>query len=156
VDTEAGLEWIDVARRLVEPKNYWLHTTGPTGSPNATPVWGVTVDGVLYLYTARSTVKARNLQRDPRVVIHLESGADVVIVHGRLVDRGRPSEHQAVIEAFDQKYGQPDEQPFVPSADPAFDVLYSLAPQRALLWSLPDTEASTRRWSAPGGHPTES
>ena len=39
--------------------------------------------------------------------------------------------------------------PFLPSSDPAFDVLYSLEPGRALLWSLPDTEASTRRWRSP-------
>lgn len=144
----AALEWTEIASRLADAKNYWLHTTSLTGAPNAVPVWGVTVEDVLYFYTERTTIKARNLAHDSRVVIHLESGADVVIVHGQLVDRGRPSSHPVVVEAFDVKYHLPDERPFVPSSDPAFDVLYSLLPRRALTWSLPDTEASTRRWTA--------
>jgi hypothetical protein len=106
------------------------------------------VDEVLYFYTSRSTVKARNLRGDSRVVIHLESGADVVIVHGQAVDLGRPAQHPGVVSEFDRKYDQPAELPIVPSADPTFDVLYSLVPARALLWTLPDTEASTRRWTA--------
>jgi hypothetical protein len=144
-----GVEWTEVVRRLADAKIFWLHTTGPNGAPDAAPVWGVTVEDILYLYSERSTVKARNLERDPRVVIHLESGTDVVIVHGRLVDQGRPTDHPVVVEAFDLKYYESAEKPFVPSSDPAFDVLYSLEPRRALMWSLPDTEASTRRWRSP-------
>jgi hypothetical protein len=143
------LAWSYVATRLAGPRHYWVHTTNPSGAPDASPVWGVVVDEVLYVYTTRRTVKARNLAGDERVVVHLESGADVVIVHGRAVDVGRPQEHPAVLAAFDRKYDHPDDLPFLPSADPVFDVLYAVAPQRALLWSLPDTEASTRRWSAP-------
>jgi hypothetical protein len=144
----ATVEWSEVAGRLAAARHYWLHTTSPTGAPDASPVWGVVVDEVLYFYTARSTVKARNLRVDPRVVVHLENGADVVIVHGRVEDLGRPMPHRALVAAFGRKYDQPDEVPFLPSSDPTFDVLYSLVPARALLWLLPDTEASTRRWSA--------
>jgi hypothetical protein len=52
-----------------------------------------------------------------------------------------------VLAAFDEKYLYPDERPFLPSSDPAFDGLYSLQSRRVLVGSLPDTEASTRRWS---------
>jgi hypothetical protein len=140
--------WTDVAARLAGPRHYWLHTTNPSGGPDASPVWGVLLDEVMYVYSERSTVKAKNLRRDPRVVVHLESGSDVVIVHGRLADLGRPDAIPAVVAAFDQKYDRGEEVPFLPSSDPAFDVLYALQPRRALLWSLPDTEASTRRWRA--------
>jgi hypothetical protein len=146
-----SVNWSEVVERLAPAKNYWLHTTNPAGAPDATPVWGVTVDDVWYFYTARSTVKARNIEHDPKAVVHLESGADVVIVHGRLVDLGQPTDHAAVVDAFDQKYDRPDERPFLPSSDLAFNVLYSLEPRRALLWCLPDTEASTRRWTRAGG-----
>lgn len=148
-----NVEWIDIVARLADAKNYWLHTTSPTGAPDAAPVWGVTLDDILYVYSERSTVKARNLARDPRVVIQLESGSDVVIVHGRLADLGPPEVLKAVVEAFDRKYCQPAERPFLPSSDPAFDVLYSLEPRRALMWSLPDTEGSTRRWRSDQGTP---
>ena len=144
------VEWREILVRFANVKNYWLHTTKPNGAPDATPVWAVTVADTCYFYTERSSVKARNLERDPRVVVHLESGADVVIVHGRMVDLGHPTHHPAVLRAFEQKYDQPEERPFLPSSDPAFDVLYSLAPRRALTWSLPDTEASTRRWTVAG------
>jgi hypothetical protein len=145
----APLTWSDIAGRLAAERIYWLHTTAATGGPEASPVWGVTVDSDLYLYTARTTLKARNLSRDPRALVHLESGADVVIVHGRVADLGHPQASPAVVDAFDAKYDRPDEQQFVPSNDPSFDVLYRFEPQRALLWTLPDTEASTRRWAAP-------
>ena len=140
------LTWAEVARRLSGARNYWLHTTGEAGSPDATPIWGVTIDEVLYHYTESRTRKARNLERDPRVVIHLESASDVLIVHGRLKPLGDPSDHPEVVRAFERKYDRPEEIPYLPSSDPAFDVLYALEPARAITWHLPDTEASTRRW----------
>ena len=42
----------------------------------------------LYLYSERRTVKARNLAADPRLVLHLESAEDVVIVRGTAEDLG--------------------------------------------------------------------
>lgn len=145
----ALLTWEEVARRLAPARNYWLHTTSPAGEPQVTPVWGALVDGHLYHYSLRRTIKARNLRRDPRVAVHLESGADVVIVYGTLADVGRPMEADDVVLAFARKYDQPQEQPFLPGANPDFDVLYRFLPARALVWALPDSEASMRRWVAP-------
>jgi nitroimidazol reductase NimA-like FMN-containing flavoprotein (pyridoxamine 5'-phosphate oxidase superfamily) len=143
-----GLQWKEVADRLAEARVYWVHTTGPGGTPNATPVWGVELREVLYFYTHSGTVKARNLEQNPSVVVHLESGSDVVLVHGRFLYMGHPSQHPDVVEVFEKKYDRPEERAFLPSSDPMFDVLYSLEPRRALTWTLPDSEASTRRWSA--------
>jgi hypothetical protein len=144
------LTWPEIASRLSAPRIYWLHTTSPSGAPQATPVWGVVVHDSLYFYTERSTVKARNLARDQRVLVHLESGADVVIVHGRLVDLGRPADTPGVVDAFDAKYDEAWEKPFLPANQPAFDVLYVLEPARAALWTLPDSTASMRRWAGGG------
>jgi hypothetical protein len=88
------------------------------------------------------------LLKDPRVVVHLESASEVVIVHGRLNHVGHPREHRDVVIAFEVKYDQPDDVPYLPSSDPAFDVLYALEPDHAITWSLPDTERSTRRWAS--------
>jgi hypothetical protein len=154
--TLPSLSWSEVASCLEPARHYWLHTTNHrSGAPDASPVWGVVVDGVLYLYTGRVTVKARNVAGDPRALVHLESGADVVIVHGELEDLGSPSGSRAVVAAFAAKYRAAEEQPFLPSSDPGyFDVLYRLRPLRASRWSLPDTEASTRRWVAGLGSAT--
>jgi nitroimidazol reductase NimA-like FMN-containing flavoprotein (pyridoxamine 5'-phosphate oxidase superfamily) len=143
-----GLEWKEVADRLAAANVYWVHTTGPTGAPNATPVWGADLQGVFYFYTHSGTVKARNLDKNPLVAVHLESGSDVVIVHGRFIYLGHPAQHPDIVERFGKKYDGPEERPFLPSSDPHFDVLYSLEPRRALTWTLPDTEASTRTWNA--------
>ncbi len=141
------LTWEEVADRLAPARNYWLHTTDPAGGPQVTPVWGAVVDNRLYHYTLRRTAKARNLRHNPRVALHLESGADVVIVYGTLADVGRPVPTSDVVQAFALKYDRPHEQPFLPGVNPVFDVLYRLIPGRALVWSLPDSEASMRRWA---------
>ena len=80
--SDNAVSWPEVAARLAAARNYWLCTTTPSGAPHAAPVWGVVTGQVLYLYRERRTVKARNLTADPRVVVHLESGEDVVIVRG--------------------------------------------------------------------------
>jgi PPOX class probable F420-dependent enzyme len=141
------LTWSDVSARLEVEKVYWLHTTGPDGAPNASPVWGASVAETLYVYSRTATVKARNLSLNPRVALHLESGTEVLIVHGELEHRGHPRQRPEVLNAFGAKYHEPDEVAFLPSEDPAFDVLYALEPRWAITWSLPDTAASTRRWA---------
>lgn len=144
----AGLEWKEVVDRFAAARVYWVHTTGASGSPNASPVWGVELQGVLYFYTHSGTVKARNLEKNPLVVVHLESGEDVLIVHGRFLYLGHPGQHPDVLELFDKKYDGQDERRFLPSSDASFDILYCLEPDRAIAWTLPDTEASSRRWSS--------
>jgi general stress protein 26 len=143
-----ALTWREIADRLTGPRLYWLHTTKPDGAPHAAPMWGVVLDQRFYLYTERSSVKARNVQRDPRVLVHLEDGGDVLMVYGVLTDLGPPGRASAVVDAFDAKYDEAWERPFLPRQDPAFDVLYVLDPDRAITWTLPDSAASTRRWTA--------
>ena len=140
------MTWAEVEARLTPAPIYWLHTTGPSGQPHAAPVWGVVVGGDLYFYSERTTIKARNVERNPRALVHLESGADVLIVHGVLSDLGRPQVLPGVVEALAEKYDRPEEQPFLPSSDPGFDVMYRFHAGRALAWALPDSEASLRRW----------
>ena len=142
-----ALHWVDVAARLAPSRIYWLGTTAPNGSPHATPVWGAVVDATLYVYTERSTAKAKNLARDPRAVLHLESGDDVVIVHGALEDVGDPSVAPEVVDALALKYDRPEDQRYLPSSDDDFDVLYRFHPRRALLWRSDDFEGSQRRWA---------
>jgi hypothetical protein len=104
--TDGSMTWTEVAGRLAAARSYWLGSTTPSGAPHAAPVWGAVTGETLYLYSERSTVKARNLAADPRVVIHLESAEDVLIArhrggpriagHGSLGGRGARGEvHQA-------------------------------------------------------------
>jgi hypothetical protein len=140
--------WSEVAERLAASRGYWLHTTGPDGAPHAAPVWGAVVDEVLHLYSERSTVKARNVAADPRVVVHLPDPDDCLIVHGDLVDLGRPQEHPAVVAALDAAYPDSLGRGFLPSDNSDFDVLWALRPGRALIWRLADWDGSQAYWLA--------
>jgi hypothetical protein len=119
----------------------------PTGAPHATPVWGVVTGGTLHLYSERRTVKARNLAADPRVVVHLESGENVVIVTGTAEDLGTPAQVPDVVAALAAKYTGGGDRQYLPDADPAFDVVYALRPQSAMIWHLADYEGSRSHWT---------
>ena len=118
----------------------------PSGAPHAAPVWGVVNGDTLYLYSERRTVKARNLAADPRVVVHLESGEDVVIVRGTAEDLGSPAGVPEVVAALSAKYTGEGDQQYLPDADPAFDVVYAIRPQSAMTWRLANYDDSQRRW----------
>ena len=142
------LSFPEVAACLAAARNYWLCTTMPSGAPHAAPVRGVVADGTLYLYSERRTVKARNLAADPRVVVHLESGHNVVIVRGAAEDLGPPAQRPEVVAAPVAKYTGDGDQQYLPNADPDFDVLYALRPQSAMMWRLADYDCSQRRWTS--------
>lgn len=141
------MDWPEVAARLAASRNYWLGTTSPSGAPHAAPVWGVVTSQTLYLYSERSTVKARNIAADPRVVVHLESGDDVVIVRGIAEDLGGPADMAEVVAALAAKYTAPGDRQYLPDADPDFDVVYAVRPRSAMAWRLADYDGSQRRWT---------
>ena len=76
------LEWRDVEARLRDAHTYWLATTRPDGRPHTTPLWGVWVDGALYVSGFPAATWARNLAANPACSAHLESGKEVVILEG--------------------------------------------------------------------------
>jgi hypothetical protein len=140
------LSWSQVAARLAAARSYWLCSTTPSGAPHAAPVWGVVLNDTLHLYTERRTVKARNIAADPRVVVHLESAEDVLIVRGTAEDLGTPAQVPEVVAALSAKYPGAEDRQYLPAADPAFDVVYAIRPQSARMWRLPDFEGSQRGW----------
>jgi PPOX class probable F420-dependent enzyme len=146
--SDHDLAWPEVAVRLAAARNYWMCTSMPSGAPHAAPVWGVVTGGTLYLYSERRTVKARNLAADPRVVVHLESGEDVVIVRGTAEDVGTPGQVPEVVASLSAKYTGEEDRQYLPDADPAFDVVYAIRPRSAMIWRLADYEGSQRRWTS--------
>lgn len=103
---EGLIEWSWVAERLSSERNYWVATVTPGGAPMARPVWGVFVDGTICFGGGPRTKWSRNLERDPRVSLHLESGTEVVIAEGRagrLTDPADPR-LRAIDDAYEAKY----------------------------------------------------
>lgn len=138
--TEGTVPWDHAARRLTEARNYWVATTGPGGRPHAAPVWGLWLDGAFYFGTDPASRKGRNLARNPEVVVHLESGDDVVILEGR----ARPVTDRGLLErfagAYEAKYG------FRPEVDPAAPDVYAVRPRTAFAWREQDFPRSATRW----------
>jgi hypothetical protein len=133
------IPWSVVVERLEQAENYWLATTRPDGRPHTTPIWGAWLDGVFYfdgIYTARW---ARNLSANPAAVVHLESGSDVVILEGQVVDaHPEPALAERILAAFAGKYTGPLPQPSggIYSIRPTTIRAWSRFPHDATVWKL--------------------
>ena len=132
-EAEGMLPWSWADERLAASRNYWVVTAGADGEPAAAPVWGVWADSAVYFGTDPNSGKGRNLARDPRVVVHLESGDEVVILHGEAevveVD-------DSVLDAYEAKYGY----------RPPGKRLFRLRPRRALAWLEADYPKTATRF----------
>lgn len=134
--------WSWAEGELERSRNYWLSTAGPNGRPHAAPVWGVWLDGALYFGTDRASRKGRNLAARPRLVAHLESGDNVVILEGDVVEVTDTTELERASAAYAAKYdGTP-----LPTKVEEGVVVYALRPQVALGWREQDFPSSATRW----------
>jgi general stress protein 26 len=133
-DSDEGmLDWSWAEQRLATSRNYWIVTADEDGAPAAAPVWGVWVDGAVYFGTNPRSQKGRNLARDPRVLVHLESGDEVVILHGEV----ELSEVAAtILDAYEAKYDY----------RPPGKSLFRLQPRRALAWLEKDFPNTATRF----------
>jgi len=128
-------------KRLEKSKSYWICTTRPDGRPHSVPVWGLWLDSTLYFGTGRTTRKAKNLQRNSAVSIHLESGDDVVILEGAAaeVDLAQKPLLKKVDVASRAKYKMP--LMVMPES-----VIYSVRPRVVLTWTEKDFPNNATRW----------
>jgi pyridoxine/pyridoxamine 5'-phosphate oxidase len=120
------LDWSWAADRPEAAHNYWLCTSSAAAVPHARPVWAVWIADRLCFSTDPASPKGRNLARDPRVTLHLESGDEVVILEG--VAERLPDELAAPVqEAYVSKYA------WEVTVDPSS--WYAFRPQRAYAWT---------------------
>jgi pyridoxine/pyridoxamine 5'-phosphate oxidase len=132
----ALLPWSEAERWLAEARNYWVCTTRADGRPHAAPVWGLWLEGVLVFSTSRSSAKGRNLARIPEIVVHTESGDEVVILEGAVEETELTAE---LADAYEAKYA------FRPEPD-ADNVWYALPPRVAQTWRERDFAQTATRW----------
>lgn len=148
-DDDTGLqEWATAEAKLAHADTVWLATTRPDGRPHVIPRWGVWLDNQFFYDGAPTTVHVRNLAANDRVALHLESGTDVVIVHGASGPTTPPSTWLAVqlVAAFHHKYAAQGYRPQLDAWDD--DVaggLCRLEPRQAMAWASFPTDAT--RWT---------
>jgi PPOX class probable F420-dependent enzyme len=134
------MPWSQAAVRLAAARNYWIGTVRADGRPHAMPVWGVWLDEALLFSTDRASLKARNLARDSRVLVHLESGDEVVIFEGVAEELVDPARLAQFAEMYDAKYH------FRPDLNNRQNVTYVVRPQAAWGWLEKDFPGGATRW----------
>jgi PPOX class probable F420-dependent enzyme len=55
---------------------------GPRGWPHVMPLWYVPRDGEIWIYTYAKSQKVRNLERDPRATLLIETGHEYAELRG--------------------------------------------------------------------------
>ena len=133
--------WAAIAEKIAASRNYWIASTRPDGRPHAMPVWGVWVDGELLFGTDRKSRKGRNIAANPAIVVHLESGDDVVVLEGEPREVADAALLALYADAYDAKYA------FRPNTSDAATVTYALRPSVAFTWLESDYLNSATRWS---------
>lgn len=147
IDREARgemLTWEEAVEHLRASRNYWVCTTRPDGHPHVAPVWGLWMDDAFYFSTDSSSRKGRNLTARPDVVIHLESGDDVVIVEGRAERISDRATLERMVDTYEQKYAIRFD-----TADPNFAV-FIVRPTSAYAWFEKSFQTTATRWRFDG------
>ncbi len=130
------VSWEYVEQRLRESLNYWLCSVRPNGRPHVIPRWGVYLDGKFYYDGSPETRHARNLESNPQVSLHLESGSDVVILEGTALPAGKPDPEFAVrlAEAYRAKYAGEGYSPVPTQWDEGG--LFVFTPRQCIAWTV--------------------
>ena len=102
-----GIPLSDNVKRLIDARNFaHLATVMRDGSPHSVPVWVGREGDRIIVTTEESSIKSKNVQRDPRVAISMVDMADpytVAQLRGRVVER-RPDPDFKYTDPISKKY----------------------------------------------------
>jgi PPOX class probable F420-dependent enzyme len=76
----------EVASFLEEQRVVICATNGPRGWPHLMPLWYVVRDGDLWAWTYAKSQKVRNLERDPRATLQVETGEEYQELRGVMIE----------------------------------------------------------------------
>jgi nitroimidazol reductase NimA-like FMN-containing flavoprotein (pyridoxamine 5'-phosphate oxidase superfamily) len=121
------LPWSRAVERLRNAYVYWVATATGGGRPHVIPVWGVWLDDVFYFSNGPTTRTGRNLAAGSEVSVNLESGEDVVILHGTAERIRDKAVIDRVNDAYCPKYLWKERMP----------EWYAVRPRVAFAWLCP-------------------
>ncbi len=120
--------------RLETERNIWFSTVRPNGRPHLVPVWFVWHDQQIFVCMQEQSVKAKNLDHCPQLVLSLEDGSNVVICEG-VAERLAPPYPVDVVHKFKQKYDWD-----IPS-DADYQYLVKITPEKWMIWLEEEIDA---------------
>jgi pyridoxamine 5'-phosphate oxidase-like protein len=135
------MDWAAVRERLEQAPRYWLVTTRRDGRAHVVPVDGVWLDDAWWYGGSPATLHQRNLERDPRVVVHLEDTMAAVILEGTMQRLAvSPELARRLAAASKDKYG------YAPPAEMYTAGVWALRPERVRAWSSFPTDVTRFRF----------
>ncbi len=138
------MDWAAVRERLEQAPRYWLVTLRRDGRAHVVPVDGLWLDDAWWYGGSPATLHQRNLEHDPRVVVHLEDTMAAVILEGSMRRVVPPAEQaRRLLEASKAKYG------YGPPPEAYRAGVWALWPERARAWSAFPTDVTRFRFPAP-------
>ena len=77
----------DEQRELIDSERVVVvGSFGPRGWPHLMPLWYVPRDGEIWIYTYAKSQKVRNLERDPRATLLIETGHEYAELRGVMIE----------------------------------------------------------------------
>jgi len=99
------------AKKLIDRPNFaHLATLMPDGSPTSTPVWIGREGDQIVICTSESSLKSRNMLRDPRVslsIVDFSNPYEEVQIRGRVVERRADAELKTMDLVSHKYIGKP-------------------------------------------------
>ena len=114
-------------QRLQTEANIWLATVRPDGRPHLVPVWFAWYEEKIYACIQAKSVKTKNIEQNPHVVLSLENGSQVVICEGEATFVAPPW-HDDLAAIFQKKYD------WNIHTDKEYDRLVEVVPRKWLMW----------------------
>ena len=132
----SSLTWDWVAAQLAASLHYWLCSVRADGRPHAVPRWGVFIEDAFYYDGSPETVHARNIETNPNVTLHLESGEKAIIMEGisRGADKPNPAFADQLAKAIGEKYAALGYSPKPDQWDEGG--LFVFTPRQCIAWTV--------------------
>jgi len=129
----------DEIERYLDEKPGWMALTsiGADGYPHTVPLGYVRLGREIYLGTRNGTRKVRNIQREPRVSLMVESGTTMgdirgVLIQGDATVLEAPDEVLEISRAAARARGVPEEE--LPSEPRPTAAYIRVVPRRVISW----------------------
>ncbi len=83
-------------RELLESERVAIiSSNGPRGFPHSMPLWFVPRQGEIWIWTYAKSQKVRNLERDPRATVLIETGHEYGELRGAMIEAEAELHHDA-------------------------------------------------------------
>ena len=136
--TDGTLPWSWAQQRLDACHNYFLATTRPDGRPHVMPLWGLWHMDLFCFSTAITSIKSKNLLKNPACAVSIEDGHSALILEGI----ARVTELDEV-PGFVEKYNAKYEGDYSSMMGP----IWTMKPTVAFAFNEDDTfSSSATRW----------